>query len=192
MRNLARLRAAGIRAPRPLQLRSHVLVMEFVGADGVAAPRLKARAGSPPLRSVGSHAFCCAGCSWEHPECPGGAVGAARMQCGGLGAQALPSVSSCRRHRMRVCCEHGVTAMARPLPVRTRPRRWYRGGLHEQASARGAAGRARAAGAAAGVLYAAGAARAAAVPGVPPGARGPVRVQHPCAPGARAASCAMG
>ena len=44
MRNLARLRAAGIRAPQPLQLRAHVLVMEFVGAGGVAAPRLKARA----------------------------------------------------------------------------------------------------------------------------------------------------
>lgn len=43
MRNLARLRAAGIRAPQPLQLRAHVLVMEFVGAGGVAAPRLKAR-----------------------------------------------------------------------------------------------------------------------------------------------------
>ena len=43
MRNLARLRTAGIRAPQPLQLRAHVLVMQFVGAGGVAAPRLKAR-----------------------------------------------------------------------------------------------------------------------------------------------------
>jgi RIO kinase 1 len=41
MRNLARLRAAGIPAPAPLLLRLHVLVMEFVGDDGVAAPRLK-------------------------------------------------------------------------------------------------------------------------------------------------------
>lgn len=41
MRNLARLRAAGIPAPAPLLLRLHVLVMEFVGEDGVAAPRLK-------------------------------------------------------------------------------------------------------------------------------------------------------
>ena len=40
-RNLARLNAAGIRSPQPLQLRSHVLVMDFVGTDGVAAPRLK-------------------------------------------------------------------------------------------------------------------------------------------------------
>jgi serine/threonine-protein kinase RIO1 len=41
MRNLARLRAAGIPAPAPLLLRLHVLVMEFIGDDGVAAPRLK-------------------------------------------------------------------------------------------------------------------------------------------------------
>eukprot|EP00882_Tetradesmus_deserticola_P022535 GHRQ01024452.1.p1 GENE.GHRQ01024452.1~~GHRQ01024452.1.p1 ORF type:complete len:332 (+),score=177.59 GHRQ01024452.1:83-997(+) len=41
MRNLARLGAAGIPAPAPLLLRLHVLVMEFVGDDGVAAPRLK-------------------------------------------------------------------------------------------------------------------------------------------------------
>ena len=41
MRNLARLRAAGIPAPAPLLLRLHVLVMEFIGSDGVAAPRLK-------------------------------------------------------------------------------------------------------------------------------------------------------
>jgi len=41
MRNLARLRAAGIPAPAPLLLRMHVLVMEFIGDDGVAAPRLK-------------------------------------------------------------------------------------------------------------------------------------------------------
>jgi RIO kinase 1 len=44
MRNLARLRAAGIRAPAPLLLRMHVLVMEFIGEAGVAAPRLKVRA----------------------------------------------------------------------------------------------------------------------------------------------------
>jgi RIO kinase 1 len=44
MRNLARLRAAGIPAPAPLLLRMHVLVMDFVGDDGVAAPRLKVRA----------------------------------------------------------------------------------------------------------------------------------------------------
>lgn len=40
-RNLLRLNAAGIRSPKALQLRSHVLVMEFIGTDGVAAPRLK-------------------------------------------------------------------------------------------------------------------------------------------------------
>eukprot|EP00891_Asterochloris_glomerata_P001973 jgi/Astpho2/1973/Aster-00482 len=41
MRNLMRLHTAGIRCPRPVQLRMHVLVMDFVGADGRAAPRLK-------------------------------------------------------------------------------------------------------------------------------------------------------
>ncbi|PUZ52380.1 hypothetical protein GQ55_6G264900 [Panicum hallii var. hallii] len=41
MRNLLRVRAAGIRCPKPLLLRLHVLVMEFVGKGGWAAPRLK-------------------------------------------------------------------------------------------------------------------------------------------------------
>ncbi|KAB1217457.1 Serine/threonine-protein kinase RIO1 [Morella rubra] len=41
MRNLIRLRAAGIRCPAPILLRLHVLVMEFIGKAGWAAPRLK-------------------------------------------------------------------------------------------------------------------------------------------------------
>nr|GMD79774.1 serine/threonine-protein kinase RIO1-like [Ipomoea batatas] len=41
MRNLMRLKAAGIRCPTPLLLRLHVLVMEFIGRGGWAAPRLK-------------------------------------------------------------------------------------------------------------------------------------------------------
>ncbi|KQJ99116.1 serine/threonine-protein kinase RIO1 isoform X2 [Brachypodium distachyon] len=41
MRNLLRVRAAGIRCPLPLLLRLHVLVMEFIGKDGRNAPRLK-------------------------------------------------------------------------------------------------------------------------------------------------------
>ena len=41
MRNLIRLREAGMRVPEVRLLRSHVLVMSFVGDDGVAAPRLK-------------------------------------------------------------------------------------------------------------------------------------------------------
>jgi hypothetical protein len=41
MRNLKRINQAGIVSPLPLLLRSHVLVMEFFGADGSAAPRLK-------------------------------------------------------------------------------------------------------------------------------------------------------
>ncbi|XP_057474914.1 uncharacterized protein LOC130763009 [Actinidia eriantha] len=41
MRNLIRLKAAGIRCPTPILLRLHVLVMEFIGTAGWAAPRLK-------------------------------------------------------------------------------------------------------------------------------------------------------
>ncbi|KAG1667555.1 hypothetical protein FOA52_014635 [Chlamydomonas sp. UWO 241] len=53
MRNLSRLRAAGIKAPAPIELRLHVLVMEFIGEDGVAAPRLRdARIPPDRMRSV--------------------------------------------------------------------------------------------------------------------------------------------
>ncbi|KAI3971218.1 hypothetical protein MKW92_006349 [Papaver armeniacum] len=41
MRNLMRLKAAGIRCPTPILSRFHVLVMEFIGKSGWAAPRLK-------------------------------------------------------------------------------------------------------------------------------------------------------
>ncbi|KAL8140854.1 hypothetical protein V2J09_006875 [Rumex salicifolius] len=41
LRNLMRLKAAGIRCPTPYLLRLHVLVMEFIGKAGWAAPRLK-------------------------------------------------------------------------------------------------------------------------------------------------------
>ncbi|ESW11889.1 hypothetical protein PHAVU_008G067600 [Phaseolus vulgaris] len=41
MRNLMRLKAAGIRCPTPHLLRLHILVMEFIGKSGWAAPRLK-------------------------------------------------------------------------------------------------------------------------------------------------------
>lgn len=54
MRNLARLRAAGIRAPAPVLLRMHVLVMEFIGTEGVAAPRLR-DANLPPTRMRGAY-----------------------------------------------------------------------------------------------------------------------------------------
>jgi hypothetical protein len=54
MRNLVRLRAAGVRAPEPLLLRTHVLVMEFIGTNGVAAPRLRVRRhGLAPARERG-------------------------------------------------------------------------------------------------------------------------------------------
>ncbi|PIA40202.1 hypothetical protein AQUCO_02500122v1 [Aquilegia coerulea] len=41
MRNLMRLKGAGIRCPTPVLLKNHVLVMEFIGKSGWAAPRLK-------------------------------------------------------------------------------------------------------------------------------------------------------
>ena len=41
MRNLIRLKEAGMRVPEVKLLRSHVLVMSFVGQAGRAAPRLK-------------------------------------------------------------------------------------------------------------------------------------------------------
>ncbi|XP_012564707.2 serine/threonine-protein kinase RIO1 isoform X1 [Hydra vulgaris] len=41
MRNLTRLCGAGIPCPEPIILRSHVLVMDFIGHDGFPAPLLK-------------------------------------------------------------------------------------------------------------------------------------------------------
>jgi len=40
-RNLRRLRQVGIRSPEPVMLRSHVLVMKYIGKHGYPAPRLK-------------------------------------------------------------------------------------------------------------------------------------------------------
>ena len=41
MRNLVRIHTSGIPSPKPILLRSHVLLMEFLGQDGWPAPRLK-------------------------------------------------------------------------------------------------------------------------------------------------------
>ena len=41
MRNLTRLYANGICCPKPVLLRNHVLVMEFIGKDGWPSPKLK-------------------------------------------------------------------------------------------------------------------------------------------------------
>lgn len=41
MRNLTRMHHAGIPCPEPIILRSHVLVMDFIGTDGWPAPLLK-------------------------------------------------------------------------------------------------------------------------------------------------------
>jgi len=40
MRNLSRIHASGILSPEPILLRSHVLLMDFLGTDGWPAPRL--------------------------------------------------------------------------------------------------------------------------------------------------------
>jgi len=40
MRNLSRIHSAGILSPEPILLRSHVLLMDFLGTDGWPAPRL--------------------------------------------------------------------------------------------------------------------------------------------------------
>lgn len=40
MKNLKRAEKAGLRCPAPIALRKHVLVMQFVGTDGRAAPKL--------------------------------------------------------------------------------------------------------------------------------------------------------
>lgn len=41
MRNLVRLHTAGLPVPEPKLLKSHVLVMSFLGKDGWPAPKLK-------------------------------------------------------------------------------------------------------------------------------------------------------
>ncbi|KAG8230324.1 hypothetical protein J437_LFUL000595 [Ladona fulva] len=41
MRNLVRIHSAGISCPKPILLRSHVLLMSFLGKDGWPSPRLK-------------------------------------------------------------------------------------------------------------------------------------------------------
>lgn len=41
MRNLSRLHSNGVLCPRPILLRSHVLLMEFIGSGGWPSPKLK-------------------------------------------------------------------------------------------------------------------------------------------------------
>ncbi|CAG0915303.1 unnamed protein product [Notodromas monacha] len=41
LHNLTRLRAAGVRCPKPVTLKKHVLLMEFLGKDNIPAPKLK-------------------------------------------------------------------------------------------------------------------------------------------------------
>lgn len=41
MRNLLRLQQAGVNSPKPIMLRKHVLLMDFVGQEGWPAPKLK-------------------------------------------------------------------------------------------------------------------------------------------------------
>ena len=41
MRNLGRLNSAGIPSPRPIELRAHVILMDFIGDEGIPAKLLK-------------------------------------------------------------------------------------------------------------------------------------------------------
>lgn len=41
MRNLNRLHQVGIKAPKPIELKSHVLLMDFIGTEGWPSPKLK-------------------------------------------------------------------------------------------------------------------------------------------------------
>jgi len=41
MRNLKRIRQKGIKCPEPFAFKSNLIMMEFIGKDGIAAPRLK-------------------------------------------------------------------------------------------------------------------------------------------------------
>ena len=41
IRNLKRIRQKGIKCPEPFDFKSNLIMMEFIGKDGVAAPRLK-------------------------------------------------------------------------------------------------------------------------------------------------------
>ncbi len=76
-RNLKRMVAAGLRAPIPVELRDHVLVMQFLGdADGWAKPAAEGRrrddrlGTSPPGRdSTGSSSRACASCTTSAGSC---------------------------------------------------------------------------------------------------------------------------
>ncbi|CAG2055120.1 unnamed protein product [Timema podura] len=41
MRNLVRMFTAGMSVPEPILLRSHVLLMDFIGKDGWPAPKFE-------------------------------------------------------------------------------------------------------------------------------------------------------
>lgn len=41
LRNLTRMHNAGLPVPKPKLLKSHVLLMDFIGTDGWPAPKLK-------------------------------------------------------------------------------------------------------------------------------------------------------
>lgn len=49
-RNLTEATEAKVRVPKPIAIRSNVLVMEFIGKDGVSAPSLKEQPPSNPKR----------------------------------------------------------------------------------------------------------------------------------------------
>ncbi len=54
MRNLIRLHNGGILCPEPILLRSHVLLMDFLGKDGWPSPRLRYNRVIPPQNATSS------------------------------------------------------------------------------------------------------------------------------------------
>jgi len=59
--NLLRVRHVGLRVPMPLQLREHILRMEFLGSDRTPAPKLKdALSGASQGRAETLYVECCA------------------------------------------------------------------------------------------------------------------------------------
>ena len=52
-RNLQEARTAGIRVPRPIAVKNNVVLMEFIGVNGVSAPTMKERPPRNPEKTYG-------------------------------------------------------------------------------------------------------------------------------------------
>ena len=69
LRNLKRAEKAGLRCPRALLLKEHVLVMQFVGEDGQAAPKLLDANLSKPATAHAAYTQCVAMMRTLYQEC---------------------------------------------------------------------------------------------------------------------------